>query len=254
MSRFQKKFIYGLFYLIIFILIVFGLYRGLINPVTTCFDGLQNQDEEGIDCGGPCTACEILALRPLKVVGSPKILSLDSGQSVVIAKIFNPNTGYSATTFNYKMDLFKTSGRRLDTIKGESFIYASETKYLLELNLDRYDQDISHAEIEISDPVWKEAAVFSKPNLTVKNLLTEELSQKIKVSGSVINNGAITVSRVKITTILVNSFNIELFASQITLGSINSLEEKNFIIFFPKDLMLLKDFDPKQTQINLTGR
>ena len=23
----------------------------------TCFDGIQNQGEEGVDCGGPCPAC-----------------------------------------------------------------------------------------------------------------------------------------------------------------------------------------------------
>ena len=27
------------------------------NPTATCSDGIQNQGEEGIDCGGPCTAC-----------------------------------------------------------------------------------------------------------------------------------------------------------------------------------------------------
>jgi hypothetical protein len=26
--------------------------------VPTCFDGVQNQGEEGVDCGGPCDACE----------------------------------------------------------------------------------------------------------------------------------------------------------------------------------------------------
>jgi hypothetical protein len=29
----------------------------------TCFDGVVNQDEIGIDCGGPCTACSNIAIR-----------------------------------------------------------------------------------------------------------------------------------------------------------------------------------------------
>lgn len=29
------------------------------NPLETCDDGIQNQGEEGIDCGGPCPACPI---------------------------------------------------------------------------------------------------------------------------------------------------------------------------------------------------
>ncbi|MBK9253997.1 MAG: hypothetical protein IPM42_00770 [Saprospiraceae bacterium] len=28
------------------------------DPVATCSDGIQNQSETGIDCGGPCEACK----------------------------------------------------------------------------------------------------------------------------------------------------------------------------------------------------
>src|SRR5829696_3181026 len=31
------------------------------TPVPTCSDGIQNQGETGIDCGGPCTACALSA-------------------------------------------------------------------------------------------------------------------------------------------------------------------------------------------------
>ena len=27
------------------------------KPTATCYDGIQNQGEEGIDCGGPCAPC-----------------------------------------------------------------------------------------------------------------------------------------------------------------------------------------------------
>ncbi len=29
------------------------------SPVTTCTDGIQNQNETGVDCGGPCQACAV---------------------------------------------------------------------------------------------------------------------------------------------------------------------------------------------------
>ncbi|KAL8437124.1 hypothetical protein Efla_007095 [Eimeria flavescens] len=37
--------------------------------VPTCFDGFQNGDEEGIDCGGPCRACAACDPSPLKALG-----------------------------------------------------------------------------------------------------------------------------------------------------------------------------------------
>lgn len=38
--------------------------------VPTCFDGFQNGDEEGIDCGGPCRPCAPCDPLPLKALGS----------------------------------------------------------------------------------------------------------------------------------------------------------------------------------------
>ncbi|MDD3498661.1 MAG: hypothetical protein PHH24_04155 [Candidatus Moranbacteria bacterium] len=32
--------------------------EGLVSPTETCSDGIQNQDETGVDCGGVCPACE----------------------------------------------------------------------------------------------------------------------------------------------------------------------------------------------------
>lgn len=31
------------------------------DPVATCHDGIQNQNETGIDCGGPCLLCESMS-------------------------------------------------------------------------------------------------------------------------------------------------------------------------------------------------
>ncbi|KAL8441527.1 hypothetical protein Emed_007553 [Eimeria media] len=37
--------------------------------VPTCFDGFQNGEEEGVDCGGPCRACAACDPSPLKALG-----------------------------------------------------------------------------------------------------------------------------------------------------------------------------------------
>jgi hypothetical protein len=43
-----------------------------VAPVESCFDGISNQGEEGIDCGGPCVACP--SEKPLWLV--PTIIIL----------------------------------------------------------------------------------------------------------------------------------------------------------------------------------
>lgn len=37
--------------------IYYGCKKKEETPATTCSDGIQNQGETGVDCGGPCSAC-----------------------------------------------------------------------------------------------------------------------------------------------------------------------------------------------------
>jgi hypothetical protein len=43
---------------------------GVCSPCPSCADGIQNQGEEDIDCGGPCTACATPAFSAL-IDGTP---------------------------------------------------------------------------------------------------------------------------------------------------------------------------------------
>jgi len=39
--------------------------EGYVPPTPTCFDGIQNQDEIGVDCGGSCDACNDIVPSPI---------------------------------------------------------------------------------------------------------------------------------------------------------------------------------------------
>lgn len=49
---------------------------GECTPCITCNDGIQNQGETDIDCGGPCGACNVS--YPAKTKYGPNILRLDT--------------------------------------------------------------------------------------------------------------------------------------------------------------------------------
>lgn len=46
---------------------------GVCTACGTCTDGLQNQGETGVDCGGPCTACTACVTCVSSVQGSNDI-------------------------------------------------------------------------------------------------------------------------------------------------------------------------------------
>ena len=58
----KKQIVISLIYVTIFLVIVSWIYY-IIRPVPNCFDGKQNQNEEGVDCAGVCAKkCEIKAV------------------------------------------------------------------------------------------------------------------------------------------------------------------------------------------------
>ena len=53
MPRLLKQFLYGVFYLAIIAAVGVGFYFHYDNAPPSCFDGIQNEGEQGIDCGLP---------------------------------------------------------------------------------------------------------------------------------------------------------------------------------------------------------
>ena len=76
---------FGLFYLFI-IGAVAGLGYLIFKPVASCFDNLQNQNETGVDCGGPCEDCELRDLR--LVIGGVDMVGV-GGKTSFVVKVEN---------------------------------------------------------------------------------------------------------------------------------------------------------------------
>src|ERR1051325_1546720 len=105
MTRSLKKLLYGLLYIGLFLFIGFTFYSSTTAPAPSCTNGIRDQGEEGIDCGGPCAiSCAILKLNPIRVIDGPYVFSA-GGKTVLLAEAYNPNSDYGASVANYEFDL-----------------------------------------------------------------------------------------------------------------------------------------------------
>lgn len=117
----RKRLIFSiiLFFLIILVGVpaFFLLYRA-----PTCFDGKQNGDETGIDCGGSCELlCSVESL-PLLARGDPRIVSFSDDVFAVVAVFDNPNVGAEVRRAEYSIRLFEQDGSvPIKTFEG--FVY-----------------------------------------------------------------------------------------------------------------------------------
>lgn len=83
----------------------------------SCTDGTQNQDEEGVDCGGSCPYLCAAALQPPTVLFT-KALTNSVGRTDVIASIENKNASAGAKSVPYRITLYGTDQTLIQTVSG----------------------------------------------------------------------------------------------------------------------------------------
>lgn len=236
--RFAKQLLYGTVYLAIIVLIGFWIYNSNFKPAPTCFDNKQNQNETGIDCGGPCLACEIGTLSPIEAT-LVKYFQADN-QTIISAEIKNPNPDWAADYFSYVINVYGKNGMVVKSIAKTSYIYAGETKYLVE----PAEIDVKNAadvKISFSGEDWKPAKEFPMPSTQTRQIRTEisSGSSNVSASGFVANSNAYPLSKTVIVGFLFNKNGVQIGASKTELENLPAFEEKSFRINFPKNISLL---------------
>jgi hypothetical protein len=100
----RRNSIIAIFVLGVFLVVVVFLFFHF-NQEPTCFDGIANGDEEGIDCGGNCQqVCGFQAVDP--VVLWSRMFEVQPGIYSAIAYIENPNISFAAKSVPYTFKMF----------------------------------------------------------------------------------------------------------------------------------------------------
>lgn len=106
--------------------IVLGVTLALVLPQKpTCSDGVWNQDETGVDCGGSCAyLCKASVVEP--TASFVRALS-SSGRVDVVGLVENRNLSAQVKDAAYAIDLYAPDGSPLASIKGRMDLPAGES-------------------------------------------------------------------------------------------------------------------------------
>ncbi|MDI6820745.1 MAG: hypothetical protein QMD65_01015 [Patescibacteria group bacterium] len=260
MNRTVKQIIYGTFFALVFIFLIFGLSQFFSEKekIPTCFDGIKNQREKDIDCGGPCISCEIIKLKSIESSSPIKILHLSNGRLALLAKILNPNETYGTDRFFYNFKLYDGDSNLLETLSGGDNIYPAETKYLYVVPLEASFIKLKRVEVEFSkaqDIEWRASHLFLRSNLNDPiSVSTKIIDGRIHVGGIIKNSSSIGAEEVKIIALIFDKFDDDLFAMQTVLNNLEAFSEKTFNIIFPADIRLINNVDLKSTKLFISSR
>lgn len=246
MQRLNKQLIYGGTFLAIIIIILGWIYFSYLKPEPSCFDKRQNQNEEGIDCGGVCgNICFPANFRPIEKVGDPSFLIIDKKHISLIAKIQNPNDGFAARNFAYELKIMGDGEEPIKTISGESFIYAGEIKNIIIPNIEISVGDINSIELVISKPAWVKTESFPLPIFKLQNQTPTIVNGSLSIQGNIISQEATVFSEVEVFAIFKNSNRTPVGVSKTVINNFIPDETRAFSILHP----ILNSIDLNTTEI-----
>ena len=246
-SRFLKQVLYGAFYAGIWIAIFAGIYFWSTRPVPTCYDGIQNQGEQGVDCGGPCAiACVPANVSAISTVGPVYVFVGDSTHVTLLAQVQNTNVGFAVPSFNYRFDLFTASNTLVQSVSGQSFMYSGELKWLLAPNV-AVAQSIDHAALVVWNAQWVDAKVMGiVPQFTLQNLGVVPAPTGTQLFGGELkNNDLASFDNILVIGVLKGPSGLPAGASQTVLDHIGPSEVRDFNVMYPSTALTI---DPSLTQ------
>lgn len=147
------------------VIMLFGLFFGLPYWLThrvapTCYDGKQNQNEQGIDCGGACAFVCQGGAKELKIVWT-KVFPVRAGVYDVVAYVENTNFDIGTPKLPYVAKLYDASGAVIAEKAGETYTEPNERFAIFVGNIRTGDKVAVKGGIEIPNTFRWETA--SKP-------------------------------------------------------------------------------------------
>lgn len=233
--RFAKQIIYAAFFFIFWYLVIGAIYHLAVKPAPTCFDGIQNQGELGIDCGGPCAlTCTPSDIKPIEEVESVIKFDPDPAHFSLLAHIENPNYSYMARSFDYKFSLYDDGGNVVGYYSGKSFIYGSEVKYILLPNASLPKAPFSRVDFKIENPDWAPSNTFNgPPKLDAASINTEVANGILTIDGQIVSKDNIVMPKVIIIAIFRGKYGQDAGVSQTEVDNLMPKTSQSFSIIHP---------------------
>ena len=223
-------------YVVIFALLSAGIYYSFIKAPETCFDGKQNQNEQGVDCGGACGACREVVIGQDLEIKEAAFVSGGNGRFDVVAKIYNPNDEAGASSFRYTFELKDASGKVMATRSGESYILPQENKYVMELNLETATEPNS-VEIKTENIRWEHFSGYQeKPAVNVYQRRYNQISSGVGFSeayGLLSNESLYDFRSIVVKVILRDNNGKPLAFNQTEMRTVVSHENRDFRLVWP---------------------
>lgn len=235
-SRNRKRIILSIIFFVLIVLIGAPIFF-LFYRAPTCFDGKQNGDEAGIDCGGSCQLLCTASSLPLISKGDPRVLEVADGVFEIVALLENPNASGEIYRAQYLFKLYDAlSVIPLKVIEGETFVPKGETFAIFEgpFNLEE-GVTPTRATFEWKDEslVWQKNTL-EVPELLVKDFILSRETTNPRLDANIENTSLENVSNIDLVVLISNETGSIFAASKTFIDTLPAGEKAPIVFTWPR--------------------
>lgn len=236
--RTKKRVIVLLAWIIFFGSIVYILYL-IFSPAATCTDGIKNQAEKGVDCGGTCAPC--LDESQTKDITIKEVGVALGGNDTydVASKITNPNDVFGASSFHYVFTLKDANGKVVGKKEGDNFLLPADSKYVAELGIVTENKVVpASVDFVVSNIKWAKLENIGKPQIGVynKNFGANTAGEGSEADGLIRNQSGYDLGKIFIVVILRSEKGAIVGINKTEKDSVRVKEERDFKLTWPYQL------------------
>lgn len=219
----RRQFLIAVTVIVVTGLVLLGLWFVFFYHAPSCFDGVQDGSEQGVDCGGPCarlcTAPTVTALWARSVEAGPGVYH-------AVALVQNPETDAGTASLPYTFSLYDSNNILVAERSGVMYLNPGEVAPLFESDIVTGNRTPAYTFVSFGSAVWQTMDRMTIPVSVMSQSLD---STALKLTAYVENTSALPVATFTVTALLYDANSNLVTASQTTLDGLDAHEGKNIV-------------------------
>lgn len=228
----KRKLLVILSLVIIALLFIILFVKPQFEVEATCFDGIQNGKESGIDCGGSCSRfCSISAL-PL-ITTWTRAFEVIPGRYNAIAIVENQNTDAAIYAISYEFKLYDDNNVFIARRTGKTYILPNNQTAIFAPAILVGDRVPTRADFSFTEtPLWLQTPKDAGQGITpsVSNILVEDPFTKPTLTATIRNNSRFNLTNFDVVAVLYDTDNNAIGASTTFIESLK--EGETYDVFY----------------------
>lgn len=220
------------------------IYKKLQKP-PSCADGIQNQNERGVDCGGICQIACFENVKQEPDIQWARAYYVAKGTYNLVAYIQNPNIDYISKPTRYVFRVYDEKNVLIATREGVVGIPTSKVFPIFESTVQTNEAIPKYVTFEFLEPVVWIEYFGNKPELEVSEQVLSRQDTFPKIDAKIVNKTLNSYKDVEVVAIIYNAVGNGVLSSRTYIDRIGDKGQVSVVFTWPEPI----DFKPSKIEV-----